>query len=176
MIDSISPNTIHDKIDKIIQDYQETNVPSFNDMIGSVGLLVSMITNPLNEATAGQVLTADGDGGSEWIDPNDLTIQVIEFSEDDWDEENEQYVKEIPNLKNNVLYKIIPLPNAQHQTQQGQSMYEIQSPKLYGFVQGSNSRIDGFSSGYAKFLLYNMDDGPIIKVGEGILFEVITEL
>lgn len=174
MIENIPSSVLDEKISALINEYSSDAIGNLQSLVVNMSDLSALFID--NEATAGQVLTADGEGGSEWIDNNDLSMDEITFTEDDFDEDANAYVKEISNIQNAVLYQIIPIPNAIHSTD-GKSEYVINSPKIHGLVRTPDSQVDSFSGATSSvnFNLYNAGRGVFIKVIEGLLFEVTDE-
>ena len=130
-----------------------------------------------NGAAKGQVLTTDGHGGSEWTDPNYLTIEEVEFTEDDWDSEEGKYIKEIPNMREGVIYKI----SFDGQPQE-QAVHVLTSPKMRAclassFSNGSSSSsLNGFNQGLLFLEENYITNQPFaIVLNKGVVIRVTID-
>ena len=94
------------------------------------------------------------------------SVEVIQFTEDDWDDEENIYKKEIPNLSENKIYSILIIADPIHT---GVS-FAIDSPKLIS-IANISTNLNTFIQGHMDF-----HTDITFQIINGCVFEVMLEL
>ena len=126
-----------------------------------------------------KVLGFDETGDAIPVDPNPLPTEVveIEFTEDDWDSDEEVYTKTLSSLSNGIYIITFDGTPAHIDAE-----LKIKCPDLLAFIPASDIPLDAFGGiqysenlRHCAFLASAVDGAPFV-FNNGVLFFVNTDL